>query len=134
MVFRLCRGAQAVYRQRARQYRSGRSPYSYQVTTIRSLGDLRERTSGFVKNFWDIEKPTFTLVHAPAGLSIDPKTGLVTGTPKTGGPVSVSVSLERTAQQVDAKTLSWGNEKVLSTSAVIFGPCVQQYVLNLENQ
>jgi hypothetical protein len=108
------------------------APYSYQVKTIRSLGDLSERTSGFVRSFWDIEKPTFTLVEAPDGLSIDAKTGLITGTPKAGGTVKVSVSLERSVQKVDVTALSWGQEKVLSTSTLVLGPIEQQYTLTLE--
>ena len=108
-------------------------PYSYQVKTIRSIGDLRERTTNYVKSFWEIERPAFTLIEAPDGLQIDTKTGLISGTPKSGGAVRVSVSLERSAQQVDVNALGWGQEKVLSTSTAVIGPYVQEYVLNLGN-
>ena len=108
-------------------------PYSYQVKTIRSIGDLRERTTNYVKSFWEIERPIFTLIQAPDGLQIDTKTGLISGTPKSGGAVKVSVSLERSTQQVDVNALSWGQEKVLSTSTAVLGPYVQEYVLNLGN-
>ena len=108
------------------------SPYSYQVKTIRSIGDLRKRTSNYVSSFWEIERPTFTLVETPDGLSIDKDTGLISGTPKAGGTVKVSVSLERSAQQVDVNALGWGQEKLLGTSTVVLGPYVQEYTLNLK--
>jgi hypothetical protein len=54
-------------------------------------------------------------------------------TPKSGGAVKVSVSLERSTQQVDVNALSWGQEKLLIASTAVLGPCVQEYVLNLGN-
>src|SRR5262249_48249220 len=44
--------------------------YRYQVTTVRSLGDLRLRVveGKEVASFWDIERPRFVLTQGPAWL------------------------------------------------------------------
>ena len=63
-------------------------PYRYQPGVIRSLGDLRRRrsdTTSHVVAFWDRQEHTFTPIRMPDGLSMDPKTGLVSGTPTRAG-------------------------------------------------
>ena len=62
-------------------------PYSYQVKAIRSIGDLTSRLDAKPKpgpDFWKIEPLKFALNQKPAWMSIDAKTGLITGTPDGG--------------------------------------------------
>ena len=63
--------------------------YRYQVSAIRSIGDLR--VQGDQKGFWDIEKSSFT-VKGPGWLKIDQTTGELTGTPAAPGKAAVVVT------------------------------------------
>ena len=53
--------------------------FRYQVSAVRSLGDLRLRVveGKEVASFWDIEKPRFLLVQGPSWLRIDESTGVL---------------------------------------------------------
>jgi len=55
--------------------------YRYQPKVIRSLGDLQHRYEKPVTKFWEQEQLRFSLEKGPDWLSMDSKTGLLTGTP-----------------------------------------------------
>jgi len=90
--------------------------FRYQVSAVRSLGDLRLRIveGKEVASFWDIEKPRFVLEQGPTWLRIDENTGVLRGVPGTAGSthVVVKVTLERSVRRLDAGRLSWGQELV----------------------
>ena len=110
-------------------------PYCYQVRAIRSLGDFTRRDGAKPKpgaRFWKIEPLQFSLTQKPAWMSINPDTGLITGTSDgTGGPVTVSVALMREHRLVhDENAIVWGNEYEKSKTYETVGPVTQQFVLN----
>jgi hypothetical protein len=110
-------------------------PYNYQVKAIRSLGDLTRRDAAKPKpgtQFWKIEPLNFSLTQKPGWLSIDPNTGLMTGTSDgTGGTVIISVTLTREHRLVhDKDNIMWGNEYEQSKTNEVVGPTIQQFVLN----
>jgi hypothetical protein len=109
--------------------------YRCEVRANRSLGDLSARMQGDnqVSGYFDIEKPVFKLVSGPAWLSIDSKTGLLSGVPDASGKaeVSVSVSLSREKRELDAKALVWGLEKVVSKAVDLIGTATQDYVIEV---
>ena len=86
--------------------------YEYQLTAIRSLGDLRTRVidGKETMNFWDIEKPRYRLEQAPSWLKLDETTGRLSGKPDNVGraEVTVSVMLERPLHRLDEADLKWG--------------------------
>ena len=65
-------------------------------------------------------------------MSINPDTGLITGTSDgTGGPVTVSVTLTKEHRLVhDENAIVWGNEYEKTKTYETVGPVTQQYVLN----
>jgi hypothetical protein len=68
-------------------------PYRYQPQVIRSIGDLRcrrSKTSSYNAAFWDREEPTFKAVRLADGLSLEPTTGLIHGTPKVSGDFDIA--------------------------------------------
>ncbi|HEV3029563.1 MAG TPA: putative Ig domain-containing protein, partial [Planctomycetota bacterium] len=103
---------------------------------IRSLGDLRTRVvdGREVMNFWDIERPKYSLVKGPAWLKIDEKTGLLSGTPTSAGKASVSVSaaIEKDGRVLDEKQLVWGVEKVVSSTPQLAAGGTQDFVVDVE--
>jgi hypothetical protein len=108
--------------------------YTYQVKTIRSLGDLTRRDAAKPKpgaRYWKIEPSKFTLTQKPNWMSIDPETGLITGTSDgTGGTVVVSVTLIKEHRLVhDKDNIMWGNEHEQSRTFETLGPVVQQFVV-----
>jgi hypothetical protein len=107
--------------------------YRYQAHANRSLGDLsaRMKDNQQVNGYFDIEKPAFNLQQGPAWLKIDPATGLLSGTPDVAGQVQVVVAarIERDVRTLDENTLTWGNEKVLSTSTERIGAATQNFVI-----
>ena len=116
-------------------------PYSYQVKAIRSIGDLTSRLEAKPKpgpNFWKIEALTFALTQKPAWMSIDAKTGLITGTPDgTGGTVIVSVTLAKEHRLVhdnEGGGICWGNEWGKSRTYETLGPVTQQFVVRDEKE
>lgn len=74
--------------------------YRYEAKSLRSLGDYQckqdraAKQKRYAYQFWDIEEETFKLVEGPAWLSVDEKTGVVSGTPAAGDVGSATVKLE----------------------------------------
>jgi hypothetical protein len=106
--------------------------YRYQLTCIRSLGDLRAR-EGLAMNFWDIEEPQFILVKGPKWLRIDPHTGMLSGQPDIVGKhkVVVTAIIDKEARELDATELSWGKEKVITKTRESAGSARQELVINV---
>ena len=112
--------------------------FHYQVAAIRSIGDLTRRDNGKPQpgtRFWKIEPLKFTLTQKPGWMSIDPNTGLITGTPDgTGGAVVVSVTLTKEHRLVhDANAIMWGNEFEESRTFEKVGPVTQRFVVTCTN-
>jgi hypothetical protein len=103
----------------------------YQVTAVRSLGDLRLRVveGKEAASFWDIEKPRFVLVEGPAWLRIDESTGVLRGVPDAIGDseVVVKVTLERLTRRLDEGRLSWGQELVKEVLAEKVGSATHRF-------
>jgi len=109
--------------------------FQHAVTAIRSLGDLRMRmvAGKETTNFWDAEKPQFSLERGPAWLTIDKATGRLSGTPDAVGKseVVVAVTLERDLRRLDGEVLKWGNEKILATGTETVGRSSQSFILDV---
>jgi hypothetical protein len=109
--------------------------YRYPISAVRSLGDLRTRVvSGReTMNYWDIEFPRFALRQGPAWLKIDEGTGLLSGTPDGPGkiPVVVTATIDREDRRLDARALSWGLEKILSTGTLRVGVATQKFTIEV---
>jgi len=111
------------------------SEYRYQLSAIRSLGDLRTRVVNEKEtmNYWDIEAPRFALQQGPAWLQIDERTGLLAGIPDGSGRVSVVVTaaIDREVRRLDSGTLSWGFEKIVSTGKERVGAATQKFTIDV---
>ncbi len=107
--------------------------YRYSLLAIRSLGDLRTRVVNGKEtmSFWDVERLRFAIERGPRWLSIDPATGLLSGTPDRSGPteVVVSATLEHEARKLDEDALKWGVEKVVSASKESLGTTTQRFTI-----
>ena len=109
-------------------------PYRYQVQAIRSIGDFTRRDGARPKpgaKFCKIEPLRFSLTQKPSWMSINPDTGLITGTSDgTGGSVTVSVTLTKEHRLVhDENAIVWGNEYEKSKTYETVGPVTQQFVV-----
>ena len=84
--------------------------------------------------YFDIEKPAFDLEQGPVWLKIDPATGMLSGTPDRGGrfDIVIAARIERNLRTLDENALSWGNEKVLSTSTERIAAATQHFVIVVE--
>jgi hypothetical protein len=103
--------------------------YRYEVLCIRSIGDLQCRENE-VKKFYEIENPKFSLIKAPAWLSINANTGLLSGTPpasKGSEDVIVSVVIEKKVPTLDIPLLGWGNYRSKSSETKIVSTEIQQF-------
>jgi hypothetical protein len=109
--------------------------YHYQLSVIRSLGDLRTRVvdGKETMNYWDIESPRLALVQGPPWLKLDAVTGQLVGVPDQPGKfaVVVTATIDREVRILDAKTLSWGVEKVLSTTTQRVGAATQKFIIHV---
>jgi len=109
-------------------------PYRYDPGVIRSIGDYRKRAGKQGGTaFWDIEQPRLKLEQAPDWLKLDPATGALTGTPTAPGrfEVVLTATLEREVRKLNAKSLSWGNEKVIGTETLRLGPAQQKFTIEV---
>jgi hypothetical protein len=110
--------------------------YRYQLSTVRSLGDLRGRfvDGKQVASFWDIEKPRYVLSQGPAWLRIDENTGVLRGVPDAAGKaeVVVTVTLERSVRRLDEGRLSWGQELVKEVVMEKVGTTTQRFRIMVE--
>lgn len=85
------------------QARAGQA-YRYEVKSLRSLGDYqckRDPTVTYKKyayRFWDIEENAFELVEGPDWLTVDAKTGVLSGTPGAGDVGTARVKVKVTDQ------------------------------------
>ncbi|MCZ7646289.1 MAG: hypothetical protein M5U26_13565 [Planctomycetota bacterium] len=107
--------------------------YSFQAGAIRSIGDLRSR-GGVGLGFHDIESPAFALEKAPAWLKVDPKTGLLSGTPDAAGSfdVTLAAALDKEVLKFDVSALSWGNDKVAGKSVERLGEDKLSFAIQVE--
>jgi len=71
--------------------------YRYEPKTIRDMGDLQHRYEQPENKFWEQELLSFALAEGPKWLSVDPKTGVLTGTPPAGSTGTHAVRLRVTA-------------------------------------
>jgi hypothetical protein len=111
------------------------SEYRYPLSVIRSLGDVRTRVvdGKGTMNFWDMETPRFAVKEGPSRLRVDPATGLLSGIPDRPGKVAIVVTatIDREVRSLDARMLSWGVEKVLSTGTQRIGVATQKFTMDV---
>jgi hypothetical protein len=109
--------------------------YRYPLSAIRSLGDLRTRVVGGKEtmSYWDLEKPRFALQQGPLWLKIDADRGLLSGVPDGPGKVDIVVTatIDREIRNLDARSLSWGVEKILSTGTQRVGVATQKFTIDV---
>jgi len=78
--------------------------YTYHVRSLNSLGDYQGKQDPSVKSkryayrFWDGEENTFKLIQGPPWLTIDAKTGILSGKPDTDNVGTVTVKVEVRSQ------------------------------------
>ncbi len=78
---------------RPQQKAKAGQPYRHEPRVIRSIGDLRCRRSpksSYNAAFWDREEHTFEPVSLPEWLSLDARTGVLSGRPAKSGTFDVS--------------------------------------------
>jgi hypothetical protein len=111
------------------------SKYRYALSAIRSLGDVRTRVidGKETMNYWDMETPRFAIKEGPGWLKVDPANGVLSGVPDRPGKVAVVVTatIDREFRILDAATLSWGIEKLLSTSKQRVGVATQNFTIEV---
>jgi hypothetical protein len=109
--------------------------FRYALAVIRSLGDLRTRLvdGKETMNYWDVEQPRFAVKQGPAWLKIDERSGLISGIPDKAGKVAIIVTatIDRELRKLDERALSWGQEKMLSTSKQRVGTATQSFTLEI---
>jgi hypothetical protein len=109
--------------------------YRYALAAIHSLGDLRTRVvdGKETMNYWDVESPHFAIKQGPAWLKIDERTEVLSGTPDSAGKVEITVTatIDHEIRKLDERALSWGQEKVLSTSSQRVGSATQTFTLEI---
>jgi len=111
------------------------SEYRYSLSAVRSLGDVRTRVVGGKEtmNYWDLEAPRFALQQGPSWLKIDAGTGLLSGVPDRPGKVAIVVTatIDREVRRLDARQLSWGVEKIVSTGTQRVGVAIQKFTIDV---
>ncbi|MBN1672988.1 MAG: hypothetical protein JXR37_18225 [Kiritimatiellae bacterium] len=108
-------------------------PYRYEAKSIRSLGDFRLRTDYDNRRFWDIEQPVYALASPPAWLSVDSRTGVLSGTPDVAGDVRISLTAKTDLDliRLDLNSLGWGQVKKLGKSTRHIGSTTQEFVIRV---
>jgi hypothetical protein len=90
-----------VYTSPTTKAKAGR-PYSFHVKSLRSLGDYQCKQDPaadhkkYAYRFWDIEENAFRIIEGPSWLTLDAKTGLLSGAPKPGDVGTTPVKIEVT--------------------------------------
>ena len=111
------------------------SEYRYALSAVRSLGDVRTRVvvGKETMNYWDLEAPRFALQQGPPWLKMDAGAGLLTGVPDRPGKVSIVVTatIDREVRSLDARQLSWGLEKIVSTGTQRVGVASQKFTIDV---
>jgi hypothetical protein len=111
------------------------SEYRYPLSATRSLGDVRTRVVGGKEtmSYWDLEAPHFALQEGPHWLKIDADTGMLSGVPNRSGKVAIVVTatIDREVRTLDAGTLSWGLEKIVSTGTQRVGVATQKFTIDV---
>jgi hypothetical protein len=109
------------------------SEYHYAMSAIRSLGDVRTRVfdGKETMNYWDREEPRFALEQGPPWLKIDAGSGLLSGVPDRPGKVAIVVTatIDKEVRGLDARMLSWGVEKIVSTGTQRVGVATQKFTI-----
>src|SRR5262249_15067574 len=105
--------------------------FCYQLSAVRSLGDLRLRV-GVGKEgagCGDVEKPRVSLVEGPRWLRIAERSGVLGGVQEAAGntEVVVKVTLERSVRRLDEGRLSWGQELVKEVVTEKVGSTTQRF-------
>jgi hypothetical protein len=78
--------------------------YAYEVKSLRSLGDYQCRQDPkinykkYAYRFWDIEENSFRLVQGPQWMTVNEKTGSLSGTPTADDTGTATVKVEVTSQ------------------------------------
>ena len=83
-------------------------PYRYQPQVIGSDGDLQchaNPTRSYNAAYWNREEHRFTAVGLPDGLTLDEKTGLLSGSPAKAGVFEASLKVED--QFGKKRTVTW---------------------------
>lgn len=65
--------------------------YRYEACSLHSLGDVQHHYEAPNQKFWDIEENRFALEGAPAWLTVDAETGILSGTPPAAGTFPVKL-------------------------------------------
>jgi len=92
-----------IYSKPATAARVGQT-YTYEVKSLRSLGDYQGKEDPSVKfkryayRFWDGEENTFKLIEGPQWLTIDAKTGILSGKQRADDVGTATVKVEVTNQ------------------------------------
>ena len=109
-------------------------------TATRCPPSARSETSGRAwsaaketMNYWDLEAPRFALQQGPTWLKIDASTGLLSGVPDRPGKVAIVVTatIDREVRSLDARMLSWGVEKIVSTGTQRVGVATQKFTIDV---
>jgi hypothetical protein len=107
--------------------------YRYEVSAIRSLGDLRTRVVNGREQmgYWDVEHLTFQIERGPTWLVIDKSSGQLSGRPDRAGrfEVIVAATLERELRTLDPAQLQWGIEKVVDSRIEAAGTARQVFII-----
>ena len=109
--------------------------YRYALLAIHSLGDVRTHVVNGKEtmNYWDLEAPRFAMQQGPSWLKIDAGAGVLSGVPDRPGKfaIVVTATIDRDIRNLDLRSLSWGVEKVLSTSKQKVGVATQKFTIDV---
>jgi len=114
------------------------APYNYDVRVNRSLGDFKDRIiqGAEKRSFWDIDQTAFAIRQGPEWLKIDPKTGVLSGTPTAAGHADVVVTAILSCEKrvISEPDLIWGTDKLISSSIETVGKATQKFTIDVQPQ